>query len=97
MPTSPRYSFIRRGQEGDAPCVVLGNFTPVERTGFRIGVPNAGHWREMLNTDASVYGGANRGNLGGVDAVEEPYQGQPASMAVTLPPLATLIFQLGAE
>ena len=90
-------SFIRRGQEGDAPCVVLCNFTPVERTGFRIGVPNAGHWREMLNTDASVYGGANRGNLGGVDAVEEPYQGQPASMAVTLPPLATLIFQLGAE
>jgi 1,4-alpha-glucan branching enzyme len=90
-------SFIRWGQKGDAPCVVLCNFTPVERTGFRIGVPYAGHWREMLNTDASVYGGANRGNLGGVDAVEEPYQGQPASMSVTLPPLATLIFQLGTE
>ena len=88
------YSFIRQGKAGDAPVLVVCNFTPVERTGFRVGVPALGHWREALNTDAAVYGGGNRGNMGGVDAVEGHWQGQPASVEITLPPLATLFFAL---
>jgi 1,4-alpha-glucan branching enzyme len=88
------YSFIRQGKAGDAPVLVVCNFTPVERTGFRVGVPTLGHWREALNTDAAIYGGGNRGNMGGVDSVEGHWQGQPASVKITLPPLATLFFTL---
>ena len=86
-------SFIRRGADTDAPCVVVCNFTPVERSMHQVGVPETGHWAEIINTDAAVYGGANRGNLGGVTAGDTPYQGQPASIQITIPPLATLIFQ----
>ncbi|MBI1416464.1 MAG: 1,4-alpha-glucan branching protein GlgB [Limimaricola sp.] len=86
------YSFLRRGNPGDPPVVVVCNFTPVERSDYRLGVPSTGHWTEILNTDATVYGGGNRGNLGGVEAVEGPCQGQPASIRITLPPLATLMF-----
>jgi 1,4-alpha-glucan branching enzyme len=88
-------SFIRHGDEGDAPVVVVCNFTPVERTDHRIGFPVAGHWAEVINTDAAVYGGGNRGNLGGVAVSGQPCSGQPTSAAVTLPPLSTLIFRLG--
>ncbi len=85
-------SFIRRGRDGDAPCVVVCNLTPIERSDFRLGVPAAGRWNEILNTDAKIYGGGNRGNLGGVTATSGPYHGQPLSMTVTLPPLSVLIF-----
>jgi len=88
------YSFIRRGNAGDAPCVVICNFTPVERTGHRIGLPHPGHWSEVLNTDAGIYGGGDRGNLGGVVATDEPWHHQPASALFTIPPLSTLIFRL---
>ncbi len=88
------YSFIRQGHKGDAPILVVCNFTPVERTGFRVGVPALGNWREVMNTDAAVYGGGNRGNMGGVDAQAGDWQGQPASVNITLPPLATLFFAL---
>ena len=87
-------SFIRRGADTDAPCVVVCNFTPVERTLHQVGVPMAGHWAEIMNTDAAIYGGANRGNLGGAQAHDAAYQGQPASIHITIPPLSTLIFQL---
>lgn len=89
------FSFIRRGNDGDAPVVVVCNFTPVERCDHAVGVPHAGHWREALNTDAASYGGGNRGNLGGVTATADPCQGQPARIRITLPPLSTLIFSLG--
>ncbi len=89
------FSFIRSGHEGDPPVVVISNFTPVERSGHRIGFPVAGHWAEVLNTDAAAYGGGNRGNLGGIAANGPPRQGQPVSAAVTLPPLSTLMFRLG--
>ncbi len=88
------YSFVRQGNAGDAPVLVVCNFTPVERTGFRVGVPGLGHWREALNTDAAIYGGGNRGNMGGIDAVEGDWQGQPACIQITLPPLTTLFFTL---
>ena len=91
------YSFIRRGREGDAPCVVVCNFTPVERTGHRIGVPEPGFWAEAMNTDAAVYGGGNRGNMGGVVAEPVGHHGQKASISITIPPLSTLIFRLDRQ
>jgi 1,4-alpha-glucan branching enzyme len=81
------YSFVRKGGAGDAPVVAVINMTPVERT-YRLGLPGPGHWAEVLNTDAGVYGGGNRGNLGGVVAEPVPHQGRDWSALVTLPPLA---------
>ena len=72
--------------------LVVVNFTPVPREGYRIGLPAPGRWAERLNTDAALYGGSGMGNLGGVEAVAEPWHGQPCSATLTLPPLATLFF-----
>jgi 1,4-alpha-glucan branching enzyme len=87
-------SFVRRGRGDDAPVVVVCNFTPVERSGYQTGFPRAGRWAEVINTDAAIYGGGNRGNLGGVLADGGPWQGQPASALLTLPPLSTIMFRL---
>ena len=84
------FAFARFGHEGDPPVVVVSNMTPVERTGYRIGLPAGGAWREALNTDASVYGGGDRGNYGRVEASPDGSHGQPASATLTLPPLSTL-------
>ena len=74
---------------GDPPVAVLCNFTPVPRT-RRIGLPHAGRWREVLNTDATSYGGSGMGNLGAVQADAVPERDFPASAEVVLPPLATV-------
>ncbi|MCF3973228.1 1,4-alpha-glucan branching protein GlgB [Paracoccus salsus] len=95
-PAQSTYAWVRRGDSGDPPAVVVCNMTPVPREGFRIGVPRAGHWREAINTDAAVYGGSGMGNLGGVEADGAAQDGQPASMAVTLPPLSVVIFVAGS-
>ncbi len=87
------YAFVRWGRTGDAPCLVVSNFTPVERTGFVLGVPCAGRWDEVLNTDAGDYGGGNRGNMGGVSSTPEGAHGQDQSVRLTLPPLSTLILR----
>jgi 1,4-alpha-glucan branching enzyme len=71
-------------------CLV--NFSPVVRHGWRMPLPLGGAWREVLNTDATAYGGSGVGNLGRVDAVAEPLHGRPFSAAVTLPPLAAIWF-----
>ncbi|MFC0385436.1 1,4-alpha-glucan branching protein GlgB [Muricoccus vinaceus] len=84
------FAFVRMGADG-SPALVVCNMTPVPREGYRIGVPRGGRWREILNTDANHYGGSGVGNFGGVDAVGEGSHGQPASLILTLPPLATLI------
>jgi 1,4-alpha-glucan branching enzyme len=84
------YSWIRRGGPDDPNAVVVCNFTPVERPAYRLGLPLPGRWREALNTDAGIYGGAGRGNMGGLDARPEPHQGQAASAEVYLPPLSAL-------
>ena len=85
------YAWIRRGGENDRPVVVISNFTPVERTDWTCGLPHSGKWAERLNTDASIYGGGDRGNMGAVHAIEEGWHGQPASAKVTVPPLSTVI------
>ncbi|MGH6988960.1 MAG: 1,4-alpha-glucan branching protein GlgB, partial [Stellaceae bacterium] len=84
-------SFLRFGEPGDPPAVILCNFTPVPRQGYRIGVPEAGFYRELLNSDAATYGGGNMGNGGGIEAEPTPWHGRPFSINVTLPPLAGLI------
>ncbi|MBR2655725.1 MAG: 1,4-alpha-glucan branching protein GlgB [Loktanella sp.] len=87
-------AFLRHGDDGDAPVLVVCNFTPVLRDRVQIGVPHAGFWQEMLNTDAAAYGGGNHGNLGGVTAVETACDGQPWSVELTLPPLSTIVLQV---
>ena len=77
------YAFIRRGGKTDRPVVVICNFTPVERNDWLCPLPAAGHWSEAINTDADIYGGGNRGNLGGVDAQDHAHHGQPASARST--------------
>ena len=71
-------------------CVV--NFSGSPHHGYRIGLPRPGHWREVLNTDAESYGGSGVGNLGGIDAEEQPWHGQPYSATVAAPPLGTVWF-----
>jgi 1,4-alpha-glucan branching enzyme len=86
------FAWLRRGGERDPAVVVLCNFTPVERRDWRVGLPRGGRWREALNSDAALYGGGDRGNLGAIEAVAGAHQGQPCSAVVTLPPLSTLFF-----
>ena len=79
--------FQRNGDGDDAPVIVACNFTPVPRHGYRIGVNKAGTWREVLNSDATAYGGSGIGNLGAVVATGEPWHGRAASLALSVPPL----------
>ena len=83
-------AFLRMGAPDDPPVAVVCNFTPVVRNNYRVGLPHAGKWREALNTDAAHYGGSNVGNMGFVEAEERALHGLPASVALTLPPLATI-------
>jgi len=87
------YSFIRRGKNPDDLLIVILNATPVVRYGYHIGVPRPGHYEEVLNTDAGIYGGSNVGNLGGMNAGEHAWQGRRYSLALTLPPLAAVFLK----
>jgi 1,4-alpha-glucan branching enzyme len=87
-------SFIRFAKNREDFVVFVCNFTPVPRPGYRLGVPKAGLYRELFNTDAEMFGGANMGNSGFVMAEEHRFHGRPASMLVTLPPLAVVAFKL---
>jgi 1,4-alpha-glucan branching enzyme len=93
-PDISKLAFARFGGAGDAPVVVVCNFTPVERAGIRVGVPAPGHWAEALNTDSAIYWGGNRGNLGGVNSTPGKWDGMEHFIEITLPPLATVIFRL---
>ena len=85
-------SYIRRGREPDELAIVVCNFTPVPRQGYRIGVPRPGYYRERINTDAEIYRGSGVGNAGGVDAEAHPMHGHAYSLRLHLPPLGVLIF-----
>ena len=86
------YAWARKGRAGDPMVVCVVNMTPVERS-YRLGFPAAGHWDEILNTDAGLYGGGNRGNLGGVTTEATAWHGQAQSALVTLPPLSAVWFR----
>jgi 1,4-alpha-glucan branching enzyme len=86
-------SFLRRGRSSDDVILVVCNFTPVPRHNYRVGVPRAGHWHEMLNSDAKEYWGQGYGNFGGVEAVPFGAHGQPCSLNITLPPLGVVFFK----
>ncbi len=85
-------SFARYGQHGEA-LVFVVNATPVVRHNYRVGLPGAGFYKEILNTDAQTYGGSNVGNYGGCHAEKIPWQGMDHSAAITLPPLAVVAFK----
>jgi 1,4-alpha-glucan branching enzyme len=85
--------FMRTGEAGDPPIVVVANFTPVPREGYRFGVPKAGYWREILNSDAAIYGGSGIGNRGGVHTDAIGVHGYEQSLVVTAPPLSVVLFR----
>ena len=88
------YAWLRLAGPDESPIAVVCNFTPVPRHSYRIGLPRPGIWREILNTDAEPYGGSGLGNLGAVMATDLlPSHGFPASVAIMIPPLATLYFR----
>jgi 1,4-alpha-glucan branching enzyme len=70
------------------------NATPIVRYDYRLGVPDSGFYRELINTDAETYGGSNVGNLGGVQTQDVPWMGCEQSVLIHLPPLATVAFKL---
>ncbi|MEM9592259.1 MAG: alpha amylase C-terminal domain-containing protein, partial [Pseudomonadota bacterium] len=84
-------AFLRLGNAGDAPALVVCNFTPVPRENYRVGVPTGGRWIERLNTDCKAYGGSGMGNLGAVTADKMRHHGHTYSLDLTLPPLSTVI------
>ena len=85
-------SFLRFGsQEHGVPVLAcVANFSAMPHNDYRIGLPLAGRWREVLNTDATVYGGSGVGNLGAVNAIPKPWHGRPASASIALPPFGVL-------
>jgi 1,4-alpha-glucan branching enzyme len=87
-------SFVRRSADASALMLVVCNFTPVVRRGWRVGVPRPGRWRECLNTDSSFYGGSNVGTpLGVADSHREACNDREDSIVIDLPPLATVMFE----
>jgi 1,4-alpha-glucan branching enzyme len=89
-------SLLRRGDDETDTLIAVVNFTPVPRRGYRIGVPRPGGYRELLNSDAEVYGGTNLGNLGEVVADAAPAHGFDQSLALTVPPLGFLLLKASA-
>ncbi|MFB9236900.1 1,4-alpha-glucan branching protein GlgB [Plantactinospora siamensis] len=87
--TNNTVAFIRIALDG-SPLVCVANLSAVPREDYRIGLPLAGRWIEVINTDAQVYGGSGVGNLGSVQAESVPWQGLPASVALRVPPLGAI-------
>lgn len=85
-------SWLRRGRAGEPFALVVCNFTPVPRLGYRVGVPAAGTYREVLNSDGRTYGGTDVGNGGCADTMPVSWHGKPQSLCLDLPPLGALIF-----
>lgn len=86
-------SFLRNGASAEDTVVAVGNFTPVRRGGYRVGVPHKGFWQEILNTDAAEYGGSGCGNFGGRHAEAIAWDGRPYSIMIDLPPLSMSLFR----
>ncbi len=85
-------SYLRKDRNGN-PVLVMLNYTPVVRTGYRVGVPRPGEWREVLNSDAVIYGGTGVGNQGGARSQSIPFHGREQSLELMLPPLGALFLK----
>ncbi len=90
-------AYLRKGEAGTAPVLVVVNLTPAVYSDYKLGVPLAGHYRECLNTDSEYYGGSNMGNVGGLLALEEPSHGQPCHLSACIPPLSSVVFEWQAS
>jgi len=86
-------SFVRKSGRGGELILVVCNFTPIPRMQYTVGVPRGGHWRELLNSDAEIYGGSGMGNFGGLQAAAPGAHGRDHALRVTLPPLAVVFFK----
>jgi 1,4-alpha-glucan branching enzyme len=86
-------AYLRKAKDPSDQLLVVCNFTPVPREGYRVGVPDLCHYAEMFNSDAEIYWGSNMGNRGGFRSESIAWQGQPYSLELTLPPLAICIFK----
>jgi 1,4-alpha-glucan branching enzyme len=86
-------SMLRKGSSTEDTIVIACNFTPVPRHSYRVGVPEGGLWREILNSDAQEYDGSGQGNFGAVGAETTSFHGRPYSVNITLPPLAIVYFK----
>ncbi|MFO7189822.1 MAG: 1,4-alpha-glucan branching protein GlgB, partial [Pseudomonadota bacterium] len=91
------FSFIRKPRDAGRPIAVVCNFTPVPRENYIVGVPHRGYWREILNSDATLYGGSGMGNLGGLHTSPVPAHGRLHSLTLTLPPLSALYLRYEGE
>jgi len=85
------FAWLRKGAGATPPVLAVSNFTPVPRRGYRVGLPSGGRWREILNTDAALYGGSDVGNPGSRQADAIAWHGRGHSIALDLPPLATIV------
>ncbi len=88
-------SYLRHGDTDEDSVVVVLNFTPVPRHGYRLGVPAPGYYREVLNSDSAFYAGSDLGNGGGIQAESTPWMGLPWSLSLSLPPLGALMLKVG--
>ena len=86
-------SFLRQTEDGKNQTAIILNLTPVVRPSYRIGLPSKGEWKEVMNSDAEIYGGSNQGNYGGVVAHEHPCHNRQYSAQFNLPPLSVTVFQ----
>ena len=92
--TQSIFAWLRFGAPEDPPVAIDSNFSPIPRQGYRIGLPIAGTWHEIFNSDAREYGGSGLGNLGKVTGAPGPSHGFPAAADILVPPLATVMLQL---
>jgi len=90
-------TLLRKAKTTTDLFVIACNFTPVPRTGYRIGVPRGGTWQELLNSDASIYGGGGWGNMGGLEAMPVSVHGRPFSLSVTLPALGAVYLKSAGD
>ena len=86
-------SFLRRSESREDYLIFVCNFTPVTRYNYRVGVPSAGFYKELLNTESIYYGGTNIGNLGGVNSDDIPWHKRSYSINLTFPPLGVVIYK----
>ncbi|MEM6776626.1 MAG: 1,4-alpha-glucan branching protein GlgB [Planctomycetota bacterium] len=86
--------YLRKGDAGHPPILICSNFTPVPRLDYRVGVPQAGFWKEIFNSDSEAYGGSNVGNYPGRGTTGVPHHGRPDSIEINFPPLGTTIYRL---